>query len=512
MEITIWQSIKQRIESAGIQIPVAARLVQDSRDVQHGDIFVALKGEHQNGNDFVLQALENGACAALVEHWDHHLASDDDYRVNIIRVEGLASTLAEILNEFYFSESAQITPLIGVTGTNGKSSIAHFLAQLSQQCPDRRLAIMGTLGHGHIDNLIEAKNTTPSITDVYYLLNQFGLSRMPKFYGTVMEVSSHALVQNRVQGLHFDVAIYTNLTHEHLDYHGSMDEYFQEKLKLFTEYQPKVSVVNFDDDYGKKLITHIQGMTRIVVIGSEPEVKSFAEYVYVHNIHCHAYGMSVDFDWNINGEVDSLQLQLPFYGAFNSANLASVFATAKILDWPINATMFTQLKPVPGRLESYVKPNLPIVIVDYAHTPAALEQVLESVKQHLSGRLYLIFGCGGERDRSKRPLMGEIAAKWADSIILTNDNPRNEPEEQIFSDIRKGLVGCEKYEVIADRKEAICSALLGAEHQDLVLIAGKGHETYQTFAKETVDYNEREFVKDLVQSLSRKINALDVQK
>jgi UDP-N-acetylmuramoyl-L-alanyl-D-glutamate--2,6-diaminopimelate ligase len=494
--VTNWQEIGQQLKKAQVVLEPSARLIPDSRQVTKGDIFIATKGFDQDGASYINNALELGAVAILVsDACDEHLYSKLN---NVVLVADLEKKIAHIAKEFYIKDQSVSMPVIAVTGTNGKTSISHLLAQLSQICLQQESAVIGTIGTGSINDLQPSSNTTPGVTEIYRLISQF----LVKNYGSLtMEVSSHALEQGRIEGLDLDVAIFTNLTLDHLDYHGTMEAYFEAKAKLFNEYQPKCAVINVDDKYGRRLADMVANQTRVIAYGQSDNVKAYSDYVYIRGFECHTHGLSIDIEWQVIGAKEECFLQLPIYGEFNCLNLAAVFATALTLNWPIVAGHFSQLKPVPGRLELFVKPNLPVAVVDYAHTPDALEQSLLAVRKHLSGELYVIFGCGGERDVSKRPIMGQLAQKHADHVIITNDNPRTENEDKIIADIEAGMTGS-NYQIIKSRKEAIELALQNATASDAILIAGKGHETYQVIGTESIAYNERDYVEKLMATLT----------
>ena len=525
-----------------------SRILQDSRLIRRFDVFVALAGHDLNGIDFIESAIKNGASAVVIDEAcfveqesENNIPDKDGIPNNTKRdlveqlqkahpevificVPELRAQLADLCKSFYFPVG-QPMPIIGITGTNGKTSISHLLAQIAELSLDKPIfkqasstnheqnqdsnqqhgsvgscAVIGTMGTGHYQSMVPSNNTTPGITDVYRLLSEFEQDPNHTFKAVAMEVSSHALAQGRVDGLSFETAVFTNLTHEHLDYHGTMDAYFNEKAKLFIKHRPNNSVINIDDEYGLKLVDILPQEQRIIAVGETKKTLGFEEYVWIKQIDCHAYGLQVELDWQIGGSHECTTLNLPLYGAFNAANIAAVFATAVVSGWSFDSQKFTELTPVPGRLELFVEPNKPIAIVDYAHTPDALEASLKAAKQHLSGRLILVFGCGGDRDTSKRPLMAKVAEKYANSVIVTNDNPRTESQEQIVSDIMAGFETPAQHQVEYDRKEAIQLALQQAEEGDAVLIAGKGHEAYQIIGKQVFDYDERAFVAGLLSS------------
>lgn len=497
MQYHNWQQIEAVLVQAGVAISASSRLIQDSRNIVAGDVFVALKGFAQDGAAYLDSAFAAGAVAALVSsQCDSNLYKDHPH---IVVVEELEQVLAAIAKTFYLKGSTVPMPIIGVTGTNGKTSISHLLAQLSQVSLKQEAAVIGTMGAGSIHALEATSNTTPGVTEIYRLVREFA---QQGFGSMTMEVSSHALEQGRIKGLDIDVAIFTNLTLDHLDYHGSMENYFQAKAKLFTDYLPKCAVINLDDEYGERLAEQASEHSRVIAYGQSEKVKAYSDHVFIKSFQCHNKGLIVDIESQVIGAKEQTQLLLPIYGEFNCSNIAAVYASALALNWPIQAMHFSQLQAVPGRLEMFVEQDLPVAIVDYAHTPDALEQSLKAVRKHLSGQLYVIFGCGGDRDTSKRPVMANIAENFADVLIVTNDNPRSESPEAIVKDIEAGLSGA-KHQVIFDRKRAIEYALAQATNKDAILIAGKGHETYQIIGNEIINYDEREFVKQKMKLLAQ---------
>ena len=501
--LTSWQQVVAHLKKTGSSLAPSARLVQDSRQVRKGDVFVAIRGEIQDGSRYIQSALDKNASLILVssrcgpEHYRTLPLGDTPLLV----IDDLENRLPAFAKAFYLEQEPQL-PLIGITGTNGKTSISHMLAQLFEASTGKDLAVIGTMGTGSIHDLTDSANTTPGVTDVYRLLKSFRQDTQHEFACVAMEVSSHALEQNRVKGLAFDVAIFTNLTLDHLDYHGSMVAYFEAKAKLFTAYAPKYAVINLDDEYGRQLAARIDSQpTKILAYGQSQAVLSVDQYVFVESFSCQPSGLEVNLRWQFAGQTGTSQLKLPLFGEFNCLNLAAVYATALALGWPITAAQFSSLSSVPGRLELFTQPNLPIAVVDYAHTPDALEQSLKAVRAHLKGQLYLVFGCGGDRDASKRPIMGMIAERLADMVIVTNDNPRTEAPEAIAAQIQAGFISPERHLCILDRQAAIKAALAKASAQDVVLIAGKGHETYQIIGQTIIDYDERAFTQATLEKM-----------
>ena len=367
---------KDPINKASPESMLSRRLVQDSRQVSKGDIFVALLGHDSNGANYIDTAVQAGAAAVLVDT-ACQFSGPETKNVTIIEVEQLRDKLAALCQLFYFN-GEQSLPLIGITGTNGKTSVSHILAQLSDlitqsQHADvtnqiKSCAVIGTMGTGHINALVESNNTTPGICDVYSLLAGFKHDKQHDFQAVAMEVSSHALAQGRVAGLAFETAIFTNLTHEHLDYHGTMEEYFAEKAKLFLDYPLHNAVINVDDEYGRQLANMLPESTRLVAYGRGIEVANYNEYVWVKTLTCHEYGLSLTVEWQLGGLKEQTELNLPLYGPFNAENIAAVFATVLLSGWSLDPQAYAKLKPVPGRLELFVEQGQPVAIVDYPQT------------------------------------------------------------------------------------------------------------------------------------------------
>lgn len=500
MKYSDWHQIETQLKQAQVDLAPASRLVQDSRNITAGDVFVALKGIEQDGAAYLKKAFQAGAVAALVSSnceqrlYQDFIADGEP----ILVVDELEDKLAQVAKNFYLKGKTVPMPIIGVTGTNGKTSISHLLAQLSQISLKQEAAVIGTMGAGSINALETTSNTTPGVTEIYRLVREFSKQN---FGSMTMEVSSHALEQGRIRGLDIDVAIFTNLTLDHLDYHGDMESYFLAKAKLFTCYSPKCAVINLDDEYGERLAQIVSEHSRVIAYGQSEKVKAYSDHVFIKSFECHSQGLVLELECQVIGAKEQPQLVLPIYGEFNASNISAVYATALALSWPLQAIQFSQLSAVPGRLEMFVEQGLPVAIVDYAHTPDALEQSLKAVRKHLSGELHVIFGCGGDRDTSKRPIMGEIAERLADKVIVTNDNPRSESPEQIVRDIEAGF-NSDDHKVILDRKDAIMYALTHAKSNDAIVIAGKGHETYQIIGNEVIDYDERAFVAEKVKTIA----------
>lgn len=439
----------------------------DSRAVTSGMLFVALN----RGVEFIPQAIEQGAAAILVDAQ----AEVSETTVPVIRINNLAENYGLIASRFYGEPSKQLQ-VIGVTGTNGKTSTTYFIAHLLKQTSGR-CGIIGTLGTGEPDNLITTGMTTPDAITVHKTLQQFVKAGM-KY--AAMEVSSHALDQNRVQGVQFLAAVFTNLTHDHLDYHKTMANYGAAKRKLFTEFELPHKIINVDDAFGKSLLTEW------------PEAKSYSvadasASIYARDAQYTEQGISAEIH-SVWGDVT---LQVPLLGAFNLSNALASIATVAALDIEFHKVIAAAktLAPVPGRMQMLHAANKPTVIVDYAHTPDALQKALFAARQHCSGKLWCVFGCGGDRDRTKRPEMAAIAEQYADTVVVTSDNPRHEKPRAIIDDIVAGFTRKPTH-IQADRAAAIQYAIAHAKAKDVILLAGKGHETYQQIGDNKLPFSD----------------------
>jgi len=454
-------------------------LTLDSRRVRAGDAFVALRGASAHGITFAPAALAQGASAVIAE--GPAPVAFESAGAPIVWVDNLRDRAGEIAARFFERPSAALH-VIGVTGTNGKTSIVQLLAAALESL-GARAATIGTLGAGLVGAVEAGERTTPDAISVHGLLAQFrdaGASHV------AMEVSSHALDQGRVNEVDFEVAVFTNLTRDHLDYHGTMDAYGAAKAKLFAWPGLRSAVINADDAFGRELAAKIapfQSSTTSPCAAGEgkPQCLRYAidteAEIRARNVRTHGDGLGFDLvtPWG-EGAIDSRLL-----GRFNVYNLLAVAGSLGALGYTFvqiqNA--LSQLRPVSGRMNRLGGGALPLVVIDYAHTPDALEQALTSLRAHCAGKLICVFGCGGERDAGKRPQMGAIAERLADEIVVTDDNPRGEDGDAIVAQILAGLAHVQRAHVRRDRAAAIALALREARAGDVVLIAGKGHEPYQ---------------------------------
>lgn len=464
------ESVPHILERLGLQ-PTA--LVNDSRRAGPGTVFAAYPGEARDGRDFIAQAVAQRVDGVLWER--DHYQWDPALGVPNAGVEQLRARIGEIAAHVYGEPSRALT-MIGVTGTNGKTSVTHWVAQALTRL-DRRTAVVGTAGNGFPGALAPAQYTTPDAIELQERLLHY---RAQGAVACAMEVSSHGLTQGRVNGTHFNIAVLTNLTRDHLDYHGDMEAYAAAKAKLFAWPGLDAVVLNLDDAFGGYLENEARaprvvgyGFTRGAVRGE--------------GLHQSQEGMRlrVRSDW---GDAD---LHAPLIGRFNAANLLAVLSTLLLLDVGLDEAChaLAHVEPPPGRMQVLGGGSQPLVIVDYAHTPDALEKVLAALREIVTGgRLICVFGCGGNRDRGKRPLMGAAAGRGADVVWVTSDNPRNEDPQRIIDDILAGMPGAPGTE--PDRARAIFEAIGDARQGDVVLIAGKGHENYQEIAGARLPFSD----------------------
>jgi len=462
---------------------VITGLALDSRQVKPGDIFFALAGTRSHGEIYLQSALEKGAVAVLKEstttllEW---LPGD----LPCIHLPHLSDKVGEIAARFYGYPTKQQT-VIGVTGTNGKTSITYFLAQiLHAKTPT---GLIGTLGYGIYGALQSTHHTTPNAIDLQQLFSQFQAQQVTT---VVMEVSSHALVQGRVNGIVFDTAVFTNLTRDHLDYHHTMQAYGEAKLRLFTKPGLKTAVVNLDDPFGHTVLAQLAStVTPLTYSLQNHHADIFAQLKAYNHQGCE---LAIETPWG------SLQLQAPLLGRFNISNLLATVTVLLNQGWDLTSVWehVQTLQTVPGRMELINLTGQATVIIDYAHTPDALKNILLALREHFKqSLLWCVFGCGGDRDQGKRPLMGEIAQRYADKVIITDDNPRHESSQSIINDI---LRGCPQPEaVIPDRKQAINYVLQQAQANEVILIAGKGHEEYQQVGEQRLFFSDRQCVKSM---------------
>ncbi|WP_163970748.1 UDP-N-acetylmuramoyl-L-alanyl-D-glutamate--2,6-diaminopimelate ligase [Oceanobacillus halotolerans] len=464
--------------------PITIRNIEmDSRKVKKGDLFVCIKGFTVDGHDFVEQAIDNGAVAILAER-------EVPSNIPIILVADTQRALAMVAAKFYNYPTTKM-PLIGVTGTNGKTTVTYLLESILN-ANHQKTGVIGTIQMKVGDDAYPIANTTP---DSLFLQKMFHTMHEQAVDTAIMEVSSHALDLGRVYGCDFDIAIFTNLSQDHLDYHKDMDDYIRAKSLLFSQLgnsydgKDKFAIINQDD-------THYSLLQR-----------STAQHVITYGINHEAQVMATNIQldalltrFTLKTPIGTIDINSRLMGMFNVYNMLAASAAAIAMSIPLDIvkSALENINGVDGRFEA-VAPEQPFTtIVDYAHTSDSLDNVLQTIRGFAKGNVYVVVGCGGDRDKTKRPLMAQIALKYADQAIFTSDNPRTEDPQQILQDMINGVKG-DHYEVVVDRKDAITRAVNLAKPDDIILIAGKGHETYQQIGHTKYDFDDRKVAHQAIQ-------------
>ncbi|WP_455365232.1 UDP-N-acetylmuramoyl-L-alanyl-D-glutamate--2,6-diaminopimelate ligase [Kaarinaea lacus] len=471
----------------------------NSRTLQQGELFCALAGHKEHGLNYAAQAIKAGACAVI---WDADTSQDDVVMLNslskhapLIPVVNLKQQLGVIAERFYGDPSQQLY-MIGITGTNGKTSCSQFLARALNQ--DEPSCVIGTLGNGFVNQLERATHTTPDAITLHKLLAEFCDLQAKN---VVMEVSSHGLQQGRVSGVNFDMAIFTNLSRDHLDYHGDMTAYGNAKRLLFEMPSVKTAIINVDDDFGLQLADALQNKLEVIRYGiaqHDRKIDARASKVRLDHAGIH---FDVISRWG-SGIVSS-----PLLGQFNVSNLLAVLSAllCKGIRFEEALLRISRFTNVAGRMERIANSqNNTLFVVDYAHTPDALAKALQSLRKHVDskkhGQLWCVFGCGGDRDQGKRPHMGEVAEQYADHVVITDDNPRTEAASHIVAQILSGVLKQQDITVIHDRIAAIRHTISHVGEHDVVLVAGKGHEAYQIIGDEKRPYaGDAEIIEKLLE-------------
>ncbi|MDH5611651.1 MAG: UDP-N-acetylmuramoyl-L-alanyl-D-glutamate--2,6-diaminopimelate ligase [Gammaproteobacteria bacterium] len=462
----------------------------DSRKAKKDNLFFAYQGEISHGLMFAEAAVKNGAITII---WDEcegcgAIVRKVSKQVCCLYCEDLKMKMGQIADRFYQHPSSQLK-VTGVTGTNGKTSIAHFIAQCMDEA-DKRCGVLGTLGNGFLGELNKTGLTTADALSVHRDLEMLRANHAET---VVMEVSSHGLHQGRVNGVVFDAAIFTNLSHDHLDYHKTLSAYAEVKRKLFFMPGLKTAVINLDDEYGRILAKECKGHLTVWGYSLECDFENWQgcahHFVRAVSIKAVARG----FEVTVKTPEGNGDLFIPLLGNFNVSNTLAVLSILLINNRSLEEALkkLAEISPVPGRMEVVVVNDAPTVVVDFAHTPDALEEACRAVRAHFDGQLWCVFGCGGDRDRSKRPLMAKVAQDFADKVIVTSDNPRSENPQNIVDEIVEGFDDKSKVKVILDRREAIACAIEHAQKNDVVLLAGKGHESIQIVGKEVFEFDDR---------------------
>ncbi|WP_339478076.1 MULTISPECIES: UDP-N-acetylmuramoyl-L-alanyl-D-glutamate--2,6-diaminopimelate ligase [unclassified Pseudomonas] len=455
-------------------------LALDSRNVRAGDLFLAVPGARVDGRDHIADALKRGAAAVAYEVQGATVLPITD--IPLIPVKGLAAQLSDIAGRFYAEPSRHLN-LVGVTGTNGKTSVTQLVAQaldlLGQHC-----GIVGTLGNGFHGALESGLHTTPNPIAVQATLADL---KKAGAKAVAMEVSSHGLDQGRVTALAFDVAVLTNLSRDHLDYHGTMQAYGEAKAKLFAWNDLKCRVINLDDEFGRQLAAE-KRESRLITYSLEDA----SAYLYVRLAQFNDEGVRATLV-TPQGEH---HLRSTLLGRFNLSNVLAAIGALLGLDYALDEILkvLPKLEGPAGRMQRLGGGTQPLVVVDYAHTPDALEKVLTALRPHAKGKLLCLFGCGGDRDRGKRPLMAEVVERLADGVLVTDDNPRSEDPLRIFDDIRAGFAAADNVTFVEGRGLAIAQLIASASADDVIVLAGKGHEDYQEIN------GERHAFSDLVEA------------
>lgn len=467
-----------------LENPEITDIVNDHRKVKPGALFVCIKGHTLDGHDFAKEAAENGAAAILSER-------DMSQSLPLIVVNDTKHAMAVLADAFCGHPTGNLH-LVGITGTNGKTTTSFMIEEIFRDA-GRKTGLIGTISMKIGDRIIETKNTTP---DTIVLQKTFASMVSEGVGAAVMEVSSHALVQGRVDGCDFDVAVFTNLSQDHLDYHETMEEYQKAKGLLFTKLgntytKPKFAVINADDPAGKQYIADTSA--HVVTYGIDQRADFTAK-----NIVMEGNGTSFTLV-SPEGKTD---ISLKLMGKFSVYNTLAAIAAAYVSKVPLESIVRSVegVKGVPGRFEGVDEGQDFSIIVDYAHTPDSLENVLKTIREFAKRRIFAVVGCGGDRDRTKRPLMAEAACTYATDPIFTSDNPRSEDPLAILKDMEKGVEG-KQYQVIPDRKNAITAAISAAQEGDVVLIAGKGHETYQIIGDQVFDFDDRLVASNAIKEL-----------
>ncbi|MCM8781313.1 MAG: UDP-N-acetylmuramoyl-L-alanyl-D-glutamate--2,6-diaminopimelate ligase [Candidatus Omnitrophica bacterium] len=460
----------------------------NSKDVGDNFVFVAIKGTTQDGHNFIPEAVFKGAKAIVIQGWQEHFC-DIKSKTQFIEVRDTHLALARLAAKFYDNPSQKIK-VIGITGTNGKTTISYLIEAFLKKA-GLNVGVIGTINYRFKDTVLPSRNTTPGPLEIQSLLNE--MLRQDTDY-VIMEVSSHALDQQRTEGISFYSGIFSNLTHDHLDYHSTMEDYFQAKAKLFLDLAPNtLAVINNDDTYGRRLkaLTKAQ----IVTYGIDNPADVMAEGVYFDITH-------TEFLVRIPGRKVNLKTQL--IGEYNIYNiLASLsWALKEGLELDLLKSALEKFDCIPGRLERVnTDRNRDFsVFIDYAHTEDALRNVIMTLRKLPHNKILVVFGCGGERDKTKRPKMGQVVSELADYAIITNDNPRSENPLDIIEDIKRGIRK-NNYSVIPDRLEAIRRVLSISRKGDIILIAGKGHENYQILKEGRIHFEDREVVQECLRSM-----------
>jgi len=453
----------------------------DTRTIRKGELFTAIKGYETDGNMFIADAVKKGVCCIICE-------KIPEIEIPYILVKDARKALAEI-SAVWFGDPAKKLKIIGVTGTNGKTSVTWLIKHMIEKCSDEKAGLIGTNGNFIGDRELPTKHTTPESYEIQNLLDKMVLEGC-KY--VIMEVSSHALYLSRVYGIKFEIGIFTNLTPDHLDFHETIDNYADAKSLLFKS--SNISVINIDDEHAEKMMKNAVGSIVTYSI-TDNSADFFGSDIMLHPDR-------IEFNVPALGKNNKTELPIPaMFSVYNA--LASIAAAAELKIDPIKISQsLHSYEGVKGRAEVITTGHDYTVLIDYAHTPDALQNIITSVRGYAKGKVVTLFGCGGDRDKLKRPMMGKIAAELSDHIVITTDNPRTEAPGEIINDILAGIdKSRSSYEVIENRYEAILHAMKLLKPDDVLILAGKGHETYQDFGNEKIHFDDREAVADYLKQL-----------
>ncbi|TDF39345.1 UDP-N-acetylmuramoyl-L-alanyl-D-glutamate--2,6-diaminopimelate ligase [Alteromonadaceae bacterium M269] len=499
-EKTVGMSVRTLLLPFGINAPDVSvqALILDSREVVIHSAFLAVKGHDRDGRDFIPQAISLGAHVIIAdadEHSQHGHVEMRDHSV-IVHFYELSKSLSALADSFFNSPSSKMNT-VAVTGTNGKTSTTQLVQQIAE-LDNKIAASVGTLGASCQGVQTETINTTPDAISMQKLMYGFAEQGAEL---VALEASSHALVQGRLDAINTNVAIFTNLTRDHLDYHGTLEEYARAKRLLLQKPGLEWVVVNQEDAEHLNWLRSLYSHQKAVVVGLDKPTQEGVRFCIAKDIRYLDKGVS----FTLESSWGSTPLECQLLGEFNVLNLLCAIASHLCLGMSIDkvSTIVPLLRGIPGRMETLKDSENIHLVIDYAHTPDALENALSTLRLHHKKQLWCVFGCGGERDQGKRPLMGSIAERLADQVVLTNDNSRSEDPQSIVRDI---LAGCQEPEHICvelDRKKAIRYARKHANANDVVLVAGKGHEDYQLVDNKRLDYNERHFIRQLVEEIAQ---------
>ena len=477
---------EQNVEISGLSL--------NSREVSRGDLFFACQGERVHGFDYIDDAINRGASAVITD--EVKLRNENrEWSIPVFGVYSAYQYTSRIANLFYGEPSRKLI-IVGITGTNGKTSVSHFLAHAITFAQDtyQKCGVIGTLGHGLYGQLDTGQHTTPDALTLHKYLADIH-DKGARY--VMMEVSSHALMQGRVNGVNFNIAVFTNLSHDHLDYHGDMPAYIAAKYELFKMPGLKTVVVNVDDPVALSVTDLIDENVDVIGFGMGG-IKDKK-----HSLMSTVRGK--DLVWNLDGLTMTIEsafgngnITSKLFGEYNASNLLATCSVLLAIGWPIEAVIraLAETEPVEGRMETISKNDkFPLIIIDYAHTPDALKNVLLTIRKVCSGKVWCVFGCGGDRDKEKRRTMGAIAKQLADHVILTDDNPRYEDPKAIINDIQAGIATNENFFIEHDRRNAIEYAIRHAGRDDVVLVAGKGHEKYQQIENKRLPFSDQDIAK-----------------